>query len=572
MATKVANGELPAESYRTVLEQRLQQSAANREQVEQRAIDRGRGFLDTHGELLDEVLSLMEAYEGGLARQAEFYETEDAEALLEGNDMLVEAIVPLVATLNDYGAAFMSFGPSDYPLMNSVTNILANILSGSANSATLQETLKASTRFYEQAIEQIEASDSAKSEGYESKKKALSDLILVLKDITPVETVDEIEEMVRPLKVALESRTVAEEKIFLENTSLKPTNMPFANVLINAVQGCIDEVYALDDVRQALDWYRAFAVELEEQFDMALAGHTNSLVVTEELPKTRELLDVQFEILDDLEDALHDFDPEGLEPVLERFTEFVQDFEASSQVYVEAAEVEGKLVCVKCGEANSPGEKNCQACGFVMPQLVDPSAFVKSTFEVGEGSSMNSDASDDYHMGVNTYRLFEAAYNYYEGQIEDQEFLAEIAFSRQNISKTQADVSELGAKTLTPEVEASLNPEQLQTVRDSQNMYEETRELLDDGIDEWLEGLENFEEYMESRHRPTLETGIQLIFIASQKIHKVLKLGEIANKALADLEDEEAESAMVSDDGGAIAQEEEVIMNYQETYQDGTQA
>ena len=69
----------------------------------------------------------------------------------------------------------------------------------------------------------------------------------------------------------------------------------------------------------------------------------------------------------------------------------------------------------------------------------------------------------------------------------------------------------------------------------------ETKHLLEEGMDEWLEGLEYFEQYIESRHRPTLETGIQLIFVASQKIHKVHKLGEMAEKTLAEIEDKERE-------------------------------
>ena len=96
MATMVAQGQVPPETYQAVLAQRLEQSAQNRGMMEEKAQAKGEEFLHQHGELLDRTLDLMEAYEGGLAHQAQFFETGDPQALLRGNDMLAEAISPLL--------------------------------------------------------------------------------------------------------------------------------------------------------------------------------------------------------------------------------------------------------------------------------------------------------------------------------------------------------------------------------------------------------------------------------------------------------------------------------------------
>ena len=96
MATQVANGELAPDSFQALLAQRIEHSGMNRQIMEERARDRGEGFLIECGEFLDDVLDQMEAYEHGLLKQAEFFETGRAEALLEGNQMLADAIGPLL--------------------------------------------------------------------------------------------------------------------------------------------------------------------------------------------------------------------------------------------------------------------------------------------------------------------------------------------------------------------------------------------------------------------------------------------------------------------------------------------
>jgi ribosomal protein L40E len=541
MATQVANGEAPAAPFQSLLAQRIEQSGMNRQITEERAKARGEGFLEENGDLLDDLLDEMEAYERGLVRQAEFFENGRAEALLEGNQMLADAIVALLKAMDRYGAAYLDYGPSDYPLMNNVLITLKQLAEGTGQLQVLKDIVKAGTKYHEVAIQEIDDSDRADTEGYQAKRKAFEDIIRALKELKPVEHVMEIDEAVRPLQLAFEAKTSADEKIFIEHTSLKPTNMPAANVLINTAEGVLDEIYTLDQLRDALYWYREYTEKIEDQFDLAVEGKTNSLVILEELPKTREIIDQHDEMMDRFEELFDDFSEEPVRAILEDFCDVIDRLEASSQVFIEAAEREGKLVCVQCGHANPPTNRTCESCAGKLPQLVDPTMFTQSTFELEERTGLEEDTEDDYHMGVNTYRLFEAAYNFYEGQIDEEAFRREIALSRKTVEGSEDGIAHLTAREITDKQEERLTPEELQTFRDSQEMFLETKHLLEEGMDEWLDGLEYFEQYVESRHRPTLETGIQIIFVASQKIHKVHKLGEMAERTLADTEEKERE-------------------------------
>ncbi|MFA5505282.1 MAG: zinc ribbon domain-containing protein [Vulcanimicrobiota bacterium] len=540
MATQVANGEAPPESFQAVLAQRIEHSGLNRQNIEERARDRGEGFLIEHGELLDDVLDHMEAYERGLLKQAEFFETAAADALLEGNQMLAEAISPLLEALDRYSAAYLDYGPSPYPLMNNMLITLKQLAEGTGELQVLNDLMKAGVSYHEKAIQEIDASEHTNTDGYQAKRKAFEDIIRALKELKPVGHINDIDEAVRPLQLALEAKTSADEKVFLEHTSLKPTNMPAANVLINTVQGVLDGIYTLDQLRDALYWYRSFTEQIEEQFDLAVEGKTNSLVILEELPRTREIIDLHDEMMDRMEEALEDFQEETIKPLLEEFADVIDRLEASSQVFIEAAEREGKLVCVHCGHANPPSNRTCESCAGKLPQMVDPTMFSHSTFELEERAGLEED-DDDYHMGVNTYRLFEAAYNFYEEAIDEKTFRHEIEISRKTVESSEDGVAILTSREITEKQEEMMTPQQLQTFRDSQEMFLETKHLLEEGMDEWLEGLEYFEQYIETRHRPTLETGIQLIFVASQKIQKVHKLGELAEKTLVETQDKERE-------------------------------
>lgn len=541
MATQVANGELAPDSFQALLAQRIEHSGMNRQIMEERARDRGEGFLIECGEFLDDVLDQMEAYEHGLLKQAEFFETGRAEALLEGNQMLADAIGPLLEAMDRYGAVYLDYGPSPYPLMNNVLITLKQLAEGTGDLQVLKDIVKSGIEYHEKAIQEIDQSDKTDTPGYQAKRKAFEDLIRALRELQPVQHINDIDEAVRPLQLAFEAKTSADEKIFIEHTSLKPTNMPAANVLINTAEGVLNEIYTLDQLRDALHWYRTYTEQIEDQFDLAVEGKTNSLVILEELPKTREIIDQHDEMMDRFEDVLEDFSEETVRPILEDFADVVDRLEASSQVFMEAAEREGKLVCIQCGHANPPTNRTCESCASMLPQMVDPTMFSQSTFELEERSGLEGDEEDDYRMGINTYRLFESAYNFFEGHIDEEAFRNEIEKSRRTVEASEDGVAALTAREITEKQEEMMTPEQLQTFRDSQEMFLETKHLLEEGMDEWLEGLEYFEQYIESRHRPTLETGIQLIFVASQKIHKVHKLGEMAEKTLAEIEDKERE-------------------------------
>ena len=538
MATRVANREAESEPLRKFLEGKLAETKLGRQGFRQKLLFHDEGFVAHHEAEIEAVLDGFDAYDAAMLHMLGFFQDGRVETLLEANDKLIAVASILHQALQAYGLAFTNYGPSRYPVMNAARNILRTIHLGENHPKALQDFVASACQTYDQAISEIDASAHGQSEGYQTKRKAYQELKAALNELKPTHP-DELDSLLRPLQLALEAKTIADEKIFAENTALAPTKLPAANVLINAFRGALAEHVELETLEEVLEWYEAYNDDLEKQFEEALEGETNSVLIMEELPKTRNLMDEHEELIEQLHEALDEFEEETVEPILEELIDLIEKLEASAEVYKEAAEREGQIVCIKCGHGNAPNNRSCEKCGTQLPKLIDPAQF-RSTFEVEERSGLEGeDDPDQFRLGDKVLRLFEACYQFYEGQIQTEDFQAYIDSSRADLQK-----SEEAAELLTREIEGekidSDDPEARAAFEESMEAVGETRELLLDGIDQFADGLEDLEDYIESRRRATIERGIQKIFMASQKLYKVKRLGEVADETLAELADSPA--------------------------------
>lgn len=557
LAHQVAENTAEPAALRELLESRITDLEMLRENVRERAAARGEAFTIPMAPLLDKVDAHFEAYDLAMRHMMTFFENGDAKVLQVGCEQFEEVTAPMLDAMVEYSNAFLTFGPSPYPLMNGARNTLRAIVEGTGNVEALETLINQAVTHHERAIADIEASKHGQKEGYQLKKSAFESLLAALGKLEPVETLEQIDPAVHDLKLALEAITSADEQIFAENTALAPTDMPAANVVINTARGVLSGIYELSVMEETLNWYRNYVEQIEEQFDTAVEGETESVVILEELPKTREIIDLHDEVIADLADALEDFTAENVEPLLEDLEEVVERLKDSSEVYMEAAQREGKLICVGCGHPNRPLNRSCEKCGQKLPQMVDPTMYSRSTFELEERSGLGGAQEEDGVVTENTLRLFEAIYAFYEDKLSEADFRKVIAWSRATVETTDKALEASGDKELTPMQVEKMTEEEVEAYEQNRKLYLDSRHILLEGIDDWSEGLEYLESYIETRHRPTVELGIQRIWIGSQKLYQVQKIAEIADRAVADIEAEERANAMASGQSAPPAAEPE---------------
>ena len=532
LAEQVTQKQAQLEPLEQLLNQRLETVLASREDFERRAEAMGEAFTIPTSELIDQVHDYFDAYEDTVRSMLSYREKESAKLLLDGNARLVELTEPMMHTVQAYSRAFMTFGPSPYPLVNAVTNILRNMLEGTANQQTLDLIVNEAVEQNAAAVAEIDGSPAGRSEGWQKKRAAFERVSAAAKAVKPVASTEEIEGATALLKEAFEAISQADELIFSENMAQEPTPMPAANVLINTARGVLSGIYSAEVMEETLAWYQGYMSAVEEQFNMAVEGETDSVLLLDELPRTREIADLHSEVIEDLTDALGDFNADSVEPILEELIEVVGRLHDSSKVYMEVAAREGKVVCVACGEPNPPTDRSCQKCGQKLPQLVDPNLYATSTIEFEDRSGLGIEERPDGVVTENTYKLFEACAKFFEQKITEAEYRATLEWSRGLLQAAEEKVRAAKAAEVSDDVFATATPDEVELIEANLKLFADTKHLFEEGIEEWHEGLELMEDYIETRHRPTIEQGIERIWSASQKVYQIHEIGEIAQKVL----------------------------------------
>ena len=547
LASNVANKQAEPDTLHQVLNQRLEMVLASREDFERKAEAMGEAFTIPNADLIDRVHECYDQYEQSLQTMLGYFDSGNAKDLHNGSQTLIEITVPMTETVQEYVKTLVGFGPSPYPIFNGATNVLRSIATQGVPPEVLSNLVDDSVEFHQQAIAEIDAAPAGKSPGYQEKKIAIGSVIKALKELKPVSSDDQIEAALSDLQLALDHLTAADKKIFEESVTTEPTAMPAANLLINTARGVLNGTYGLETMSEALAWYKDAMETVEDQFNRAVEGETDSAVILDELPKTREIIDQHDEVIADLEEAFDDFTAEAVEPILEELIEVVERLKDSADIYLDAAKREGKLVCVSCGHPNPPTNRACEECGQRLPQMVDPTMFAKSTMEFEERSGLSGDEPIGGVVTENTYKLFEACEKFFAQKMSETEFRKVLDWSRQQVEMSQRTNKRIKEFIPSEEMLGHASDEEAELLEDNRKLFQDTKELFEDGAEGWLEGLELMEDFIETRHRPTLELGLQKVFSASQKLYALQKIGELAQRTLDELpapepEDEEGDT------------------------------
>lgn len=507
-----------------------------RRDFQERAEARGAAFVAQHVELIEQIEGYFEGYaQALLALQRGSTPPVQSQLLLFGVDSLKEHTGPLLECMQRYGQLYLGAGSSRFPLLNLIDSLEEGLRQGHLQVNQVTEALAESRRPYEVTLTTIDATDS-KSACLESKAQALDDLLTAL---------EESEGEVRAgrgirrevIEAALERLEQAEEGLARAQFMEGPTQSPPANVLLQCVRGGLNGVQPLSVVRDALTWYQAFKARLEAEFDEAITAKTESVVILEELPKARAIMDRHEEALDQLESALEDFTLERVEPILLDFERTVEDLHRSSEVFLSAVRREAEISCPQCERVNPRVNRRCEACGASLPQIPGAATgTATSSYDFKERLEGRDPDQEDGVVTENTYKIFEACYKFSEGQITAEQLLAVVQWSRERWQISQNNVGTLPLEVVTNEELEKLDESDREAHLETARLYGETRELMIEALEDWAEGLDLLEEYSQTRARPCAELAARRIWDSSQQMLKVQKLGELADKQLKELE------------------------------------
>ena len=260
------------------------------ERVPQDAKKLGEDFLSEHGNLLDELLRYMEGHYDCLVAISELVESEEdyeAVELEEELEALTEATHQLTVARLNYGEAFATFGPSRFPLVNTLQRLLRNSESDPEGEKELLTALPHLSKSLQGVAEQALEQDPGTPDVQEGCRMA----VVVLNDVQKnYQDVSAHTKFLDDFTSALFLVETGDEKNFLVMTS-QPSRMPMANILINTSRKVLAGDLPEDDLQDALESYILHVAGHWEKIESEIEKPTDSARIKEELPKIMDIVD-----------------------------------------------------------------------------------------------------------------------------------------------------------------------------------------------------------------------------------------------------------------------------------------
>jgi hypothetical protein len=554
LARAVSTGQDSWEQLGGLLESRISGFVSVRDHFEKESQAQGAEFLECNAELVDAVRQGFLDYADGLDLLNEGLTEQGSDKLRRGADLLESCTPVMLEAMQTYGQAYLEFGESAYPIVNVVDKLSRAVEDGRMTGAQAKATLVPACQHYQVVLTELANSELGSQPGFLQKADVARTLLDVIAELEArFESNNGIEFELRERFVQSLERWVEADRAIFESGFLSgPTAVPAANLLINVAQRALDEKAQPDDVADAVRWYRAFLARLEDSFELATAGQTQSSLILEELPRTRENLDLQEELLDEFEELLAgQFDEEAAEALIERFQVLIEGFNETAQVYVQVAERESQVVCVGCNRSNPAVNRICEQCGAQLPRFFDANFLQKSSYDVKE--TTDDDVTEEILITQNLYRLYEACYSAFEGKISPDEFLKVLDWNRGLLADSESNVAAFELPVLESE-----NEEERQALEENRETAIETLELFREGLASWREGLDQMEQFISDGRRSTLENGIHLVWSGYRKVSQVQKIGEIAQRTKTELEQQLVAEAQAAQAAPPVLEEPEL--------------
>ena len=260
-------------------------------------------------------------------------------------------------------------------------------------------------------------------------------------------------------------------------------------------------------------------------------------------PKIMELLEdmkVGFDGIGEFFEAEVQEETQNIKPYLDKIKDSSHElYMIQLKIAEEIEQLEeemSKRVCPRCGNRTPTTEKYCHSCSAVLPLL--PEGYIEqqnkiSVIEGGlSGFSLPGGEGAEIPPGhklvsPNVLKIYEASFKVGNGEITHEEFAGILDWYEKLLIKTRNDMA------------AIKEPPNLD--ENGKMIFNETFNLLIEGVDGSQEGLNELKLYLEDENTEHLIDGVNAIMEAGEKLYGVQAMGEVAQRRAAELQAQEQE-------------------------------
>lgn len=298
-----------------------------------------------------------------------------------------------------------------------------------------------------------------------------------------------------------------------------PTSSPVANTFIAAAQMVKQGQYPVETFASDLVGLREHLAKIRSNFEGVCQAASSAAAVQEEIPRAMEAFDIHLEAIEAYERFVERRDPTDIERGTARLIEAIKRLDEAKMTFESIAESEGKVHCPRCGALNANGLRVCGACSAALPWVADGAS---PSFNIGEGGEVDSSAQA-FVFTENMKRVIEETNKVAAGEISGPEYCATLDWMGRVVDEGKAAL----AATPTLVVE-SFPEEERERAELEKGLVEETRQMLSDALDALRASLEEMRAFVDDGDQDHLVKGLREFWDASQQVHQVQRVGEMA--------------------------------------------
>ena len=435
--------------------------------------------------------------------------------------ILAKASRDLKVGMASYEEAFLSRGPSSYPVVNLFRNVAQALADGRVTKEIWLATCARYQKYYSSALVEIEKSRAQDRPGLPERKSALGTILTILTELEVLQA-EELEPLLSRLSAGHADLDKAFDIYHRHEFAEGPTRAPKINWLIKAAQGVLSGTYkpqVLESLAQELlDITQVNLAELKAMSRNKL----DSAVLTEELERmveaVEEIEDVLIFFLDYCQGAK--CDDKKVQEAIEDLIESGDALAESTKIVAEVQERAGKVTCVQCQAVQEKGAKSCVACGAMLPQLPEEGVYAhaSSSFQVLEGNP--EDVDRDEIMTDVMQELFEACEAFMKGRLTFETLAPQLDESLLGVDKAQAELHRMQV----PSAPQEASHQEQDLAEEFIDLADDALVLLSQGVEECRQGVLLIRRGAESEDLETLRSGMRQYYEGTQKMWQVRRL------------------------------------------------
>jgi hypothetical protein len=482
------------------------------------------GFQHTMGELpeasrtacedlIEGSEDLFRQFESGLAAALEATRTKDQEVLMSVGNLFQRVTEQINAVqLELRNRCLVVMGPTTIPNLNQILKYYENYKAGKDQDGQLLELVEGEIFSCTSSLAALE--QGKKTDAIEYMKqayKAHQDCMQTLGKAIVANEAKAVERQIEACKTTFEEILArmgpAAASLRLEG----PTQSADVNMILSVADDVRMGALPAQALLDPLNLYRTDAVSIKEQLIKMSTQPANSVLVTEEIERALEALELQEDAFEDYDLFFEHRDVILLERANQRLQRGAEALYLGYEQLQLLADREGKALCIKCSHYNPQSRNRCEKCGApIVSMSRDQST---STFETAEGQPQAAEASEPV-LTPNMIRLYKAVDGVYEGTITKDEFVAEIAWFEKLLSSNQEyDVDE-------PDV-SKMNAEQRVEAEAAIKMLNEVEDAFNLAHEELSGACSMFRRYLDTDDKADLEEGVKLADLGARKLAAV---------------------------------------------------